>query len=113
MTHIFQVTLAADFPLEDVGTIGRRYFFATADADLAAIAPVTLSGLEAGHEQTLLVDFLDGYWPPDEARRLADVLRRYVDADRLQGRPPLRADPGWVARRIEQGEERVRAWSGL
>ena len=110
----WDMTYLSDFVLRinEGDAAGRRYFFATADADLAAIAPVTLSGLEAGHGQRLLVDFLDGYWPPDEARHLADLLRRYVDADRLRGRPPLSADLSWVARRIEQGEERVRAWSG-
>lgn len=88
----------------------RRYIFATADADLAAIAPVTMSSLEPAKGQTLLVDFLERCWPPDQAGQLAAALQRYIETQDDPGRPGPGQGPDGVKAAIAEGERILREW---
>lgn len=89
----------------------RRYLFATADRNLASIAPVLM--VDPG-ESTLgnkLSSLLEEWWDPQDANAIALSLAEQIAF--VANRPPSRSDlksdliPGWTA----EAEQKILHWS--
>lgn len=87
----------------------RRVFLATADRDLAGIAPALFAGLNEGDAPTL-ASLLQFKWPEDDARRLQLVLKLYIDKNDAPERPRPDAGHSFVDDCIKAGENKIRMW---
>jgi hypothetical protein len=90
---------------------GQQYIFATADKNLAKIAPLLLLGDDLPGARRELAHALQGWWPPSDAKALAERFIEYVERVDHGTRPP-RVAPSldFMSRLISEGEARLRSW---
>ncbi len=89
----------------------RRYFFATADGGLAALAPALFSSLDPADGGSTLADILKNVWPEAQARALADSLKRYIENRHDPARPKPDVGPEFVGDAIAEGERLLTEWA--
>lgn len=108
----WDVTQLSDFIARVDGSEAerRRYFFATADEALAALAPALFSSLEPADGGPALADILKNVWPELQARELADALKRYIETQDDPARPKPQVGPGFVDDAIAEGERYLTEW---
>lgn len=88
----------------------HQYIFATADRALREIASALFCGPQATEDFPALVDTLEQWWPPKQARRIRDRYFECVEevgAGRNRG-AELPGDP--IGEMIAAGEDWLRAW---
>ena len=109
----WDITYMSDFiqRVEETSDEPQRFLLATLDKGLRQIARILLDRVER-EGSVVLSDALTGWWPRDEAERIAgeffDFIGRRNDPNRrLWKNPESGSILGW----IEQGETAVRSWT--